>query len=168
MFFFTSAHYGTNMHIPRRYVPLSMTKQDQKRQLRELLRSRETYKRGRYHTRPKLASFRSRPSAHVRRAMAMYHVPTVAPTRALAKATGCSVNALRAIVRKGEGAYYSSGSRPNQTAQSWAYARLASAVTGGNASVVDYHILQQGCDPRRSRALKLARRQKTHKKHLKR
>ena len=37
-------------------------------------------------------------------------------------------------------------SRPNQTPQSWTYARLASAVTGGNASIVDYALVSQ-CDP---------------------
>jgi hypothetical protein len=53
---------------------------------------------------------------------------------------------LRQIVRKGEGAYYSSGSRPNQTPQSWGNARLASSITGGNASAVDFHILDKECD----------------------
>jgi len=60
-------------------------------------------------------------------------------------------------VKKGEGAYYSSGSRPNQTAQSWGYARLASALTGGPSSVIDYHILRDGCASN-SRPLKMARR----------
>ena len=50
------------------------------------------------------------------------------------------MKALKHITKKGRGAYYSSGSRPNQTAQSWARARLASALTGGNASAVDYYI----------------------------
>ena len=59
---------------------------------------------------------------------------------------GCSTDALKEIVRKGEGAYYSSGSRPNQTPQSWGLARLASAVTGGKAAAVDYNILEKGCD----------------------
>ena len=45
--------------------------------------------------------------------------------------------------KKGEGAYYSSGSRPNQTARSWGIARLASAITGGKSSKVDYHLLKQ-------------------------
>jgi hypothetical protein len=69
------------------------------------------------------------------------------PNAALAKATGCSVGSLRKIVKKGEGAFYSSGSRPNQTPQSWGYARLASAITGGKAAAVDYTILQNGCKP---------------------
>jgi hypothetical protein len=49
-------------------------------------------------------------------------------------------------VRKGEGAYYSSGSRPNQTGQSWGLARLGSAITSGKAAVVDFDILDKGCD----------------------
>ena len=85
----------------------------------------------------------------------MYKVKTVAPSKELAKKTGCTMAALNRIVQKGEGAYYSSGSRPNQTPQSWGLARLASAVTGGNAAVVDYAILEEGCDPSK-KALKLA------------
>ena len=67
------------------------------------------------------------------------------------------MQALKKIVNKGEGAYYSSGSRPNQTPQSWGYARLASALTAGNASRVDYDILEKGCG-KNSRALKMARK----------
>jgi hypothetical protein len=81
----------------------------------------------------------------------------------MAKKTGCTLAALKHIVKKGEGAYYSSGSRPNQTPQSWGLARLASAVTGGNAAIADYAILQQGCDPTK-KALKLARRLKSAKR----
>ena len=41
------------------------------------------------------------------------------------------------ILAKGKGAYMSSGSRPNQTPDSWANARLASVLTGGKALKVD-------------------------------
>ena len=44
------------------------------------------------------------------------------------------------ILSKGRGAYYSSGSRPNQTASSWAYARLASVIVGGPARKIDKDI----------------------------
>jgi len=71
-------------------------------------------------------------------------------------ATGCSQKALAKIVNKGAGAYYSSGSRPNQTAQSWGIARLASAITAGKAAAVDYTILERGCKPS-SKALRLAK-----------
>jgi len=77
----------------------------------------------------------------------MYHVDRIVPNAALAKATGCSVGTLQKIVKKGEGAFYSSGSRPNQTPHSWGYARLASAISGGKAAAVDYAILKNGCKP---------------------
>lgn len=41
------------------------------------------------------------------------------------------------IMEKGMGAYFSGGSRPNQTPSSWKYARLASVITGGGARKVD-------------------------------
>ena len=54
---------------------------------------------------------------------------------------------METILRKGRGAYYSSGSRPNQTAESWARARLASSVTGGKAAKYDYkHLEEGGCN----------------------
>ncbi len=91
------------------------------------------------------------------RAKQIYKVDAIKPSTSLAKKTGCSINSLREIERKGEGAYYSSGSRPNQTASSWGRARLASSITGGKSSAVDLHILEKGCK-KNSRALKLARK----------
>ena len=61
------------------------------------------------------------------------------------------------MVQKGQGAYYSSGSRPNQTGHSWGYARMASAITGGKASAVDFHILKEECK-KDSKALRLAKK----------
>ena len=49
-------------------------------------------------------------------------------------------------MRKGKGAYFSSGSRPNQSAQSWGLARLASSITGGKAAAVDYNIINASCN----------------------
>ena len=77
----------------------------------------------------------------------------------MSKATGCKKDALAKIINKGAGAYYSSGSRPNQTAQSWGIARLASAITSGKAAAVDYNILEKGCKPK-SKALTLAKKAK--------
>ncbi len=44
------------------------------------------------------------------------------------------------VVRKGKGAYYSSGSRPNQTSESWGRARMYSYIMGGPTRKVDNHI----------------------------
>lgn len=47
---------------------------------------------------------------------------------------------INKILSKGRGAYYSSGSRPNQTPSSWAYGRLASVIMNGPARKVDMDI----------------------------
>jgi len=119
------------------------------------MRSRRLYKRGIYLSRPRV-NYPERKSRHIRNAMNMYGVQ-IKPNRALARATQCTQKSLEKIVNKGRGAYYSSGSRPNQTAESWGLARLASAITGANASKVDYHILKKGCRTT-SRALRLAQK----------
>ena len=53
------------------------------------------------------------------------------------------ISLLDKILSKGRGAYYSSGSRPNQTADSWARARLASVIMGGKARQVDKEIWEK-------------------------
>lgn len=145
------------MKVTRRYVPMRLTPSDRKKQLRELRASRRLYREGIYHNRPAVRSFRTRPSGHVARARAVYGLQDIVPSPALSKATGCTQKALAKIVNKGAGAYYSSGSRPNQTAQSWGNARLASAITAGKASAVDFSILERGCKPD-SKALRLAKK----------
>ena len=143
------------MSIPIRYIPKHLSQRDTRKQRKNLLKSRKMYKKGKYYQRPSVKSFKSRPSSHVRRARIEYNVNSIRPTTLLSRRTGCSLDALEQIVNKGRGAYYSAGSRPNQTAESWGIARLASSITGGNSSVVDYHILTDSCK-KNSRALKLA------------
>jgi hypothetical protein len=147
------------IRVPVRYIPKNLTRSDRKKQIRMLKRSRSLYKRGKYYTRKRVPSFKSRKSSHLSRARTLYGVEKITPNEELARATGCSVEALEKIVNKGEGAYFSSGSRPNQTAQSWGYARLASAITSGNAAIVDYHIIDEGCDHSKP-AFKLAEKRR--------
>ena len=46
------------------------------------------------------------------------------------------------IIDKGKGAYYSSGSRPNQTPTSWGLARLASVILNGPSRKIDkYNVI---------------------------
>jgi hypothetical protein len=58
----------------------------------------------------------------------------------LARKTQCKRSALEKIVNKVRGAYFSSGSRPNQTSSSWDYARLASVIMNGKARKYDKKI----------------------------
>lgn len=145
------------MNFIKRYLPDTLSRRDRTRQRKELTKSRRLYKQNKYYTRKSVKSFTSKPSKHVDNAQRLYHIQNIRPTRELSRRTGCSLKGLRQIVRKGEGAYYSSGSRPNQTPQSWGYARLASAITGGNASAVDFHIIDKECD-RRKPAYRLAQK----------
>ena len=154
--------YVPNKYVPRRYIPTKLTQTDKKKQREMLKKSRRQYKQGKYYTRKRIKSFKSKPSNHVLNAKRLYKVNKIKPSRTLAIKTGCSLRSLREIVKKGEGAYFSSGSRPNQTAQSWGYARLASSITSGKSAAVDYNILEKGCK-KTSKALRLAK--KSRKKH---
>jgi DNA-binding Xre family transcriptional regulator len=133
--------------INLRYLPKKLSKKDKITQSKMLLKSQKLYKKGVYYTRKPVKSFKSKPSSHILKAKKMYNVDKIGATNQLSKKTGCSKSALAKIINKGEGAYFSSGSRPNQTAQSWGVARLASTLTSGKAAAVDFNILEKGCKP---------------------
>ena len=133
------------MKIPIRYLPKNLSKKDKKKQVQMLLKSRKLYKKNKYFTRKKVVSYKSKTSNHILNARKIYGVEKIIPSKELASKTGCTVVALKKIVNKGAGAYFSSGSRPNQTGQSWGLARLASSITGGKAAAVDYDIINKGC-----------------------
>ena len=150
--------------IPLKYIPLRLSRKDRKKQRTMLQASRRAYKRGTYLSRAPLSSYPHRPSPHLEKARRLYGVEIMTPTKKLAQQTGCSVSALKQIIRKGEGAYFSSGSRPSQTAQSWGLARLASSITGGKAAAVDFSILEKGCDHKK-KAYRLALQSRKKNKH---
>lgn len=156
--------------VPIRYVPWRLSAANKVTQKAELRKSRKAYREGinkkgksgkshRYYTRKKIPSFKSKESPHIIKARKIYRVETIKPSPELAKATKCKMRTLRRIEQKGQGAYFSSGSRPNQTAHSWGRARLASAITGGKASAVDLKLLEAGCE-KGSKALKMAQKAK--------
>lgn len=147
----------------KRYIPKQLTKKDKQKQKYNLDKSKKMYKKKKYYTRKKVSSFKSKPSKHLLKVQQIYKINKVVPSASLAKKTGCSLDSLKQIEKKGQGAYFSSGSRPNQTAHSWGRARLASSITGGKSAAVDYLILKNGCK-KNSKALKLANKsRKIHK-----
>jgi hypothetical protein len=145
--------------INMKYLPKNLSLKDKKIQSKMLQKSQKMYKKGVYYTRKRVHSFHSKKSKHVIKALKMYNVQKIGATNELARKTKCSKVSLQKIINKGEGAYYSSGSRPNQSAQSWGVARLASAITSGKAAIVDYHILEKGCQ-KSSKALRMANKMK--------
>lgn len=145
------------MNVPIKYIPKRLSKKDKAKQKKQLKKSRAAYKKGIYIDRKPLTSFKNKKSQHLINAEKLYKINKVVINNNLAKKTGCSIKALNKIVKKGIGAYYSSGSRPNQSAHSWGIARLASSISGGKAAAIDYNILEEGCI-KNSKALKLAKK----------
>lgn len=152
------------VNVPIKYVPKKLSRKDKKKVKKMLKKSRRLYKQGKYFTRKKVKSFKSKVSPHILKARKIYKIDNIKPNKNLAKKSGCSLKGLKQLVKKGQGAYYSSGSRPNQTGHSWGYARMASSITGGKAAAVDFHILKKECS-KSKKAYKLAL--KARKKHKK-
>ena len=151
-----------SLKFPIRYLPRSLTQKDKSSQIKMLMKSKNLYKKHKYYTRKRLSSYKNKKSNHILNARKIYNISTITPSKELSVKTGCSLDTLNEIIKKGEGAYYSSGSRPNQTAKSWGFARLASSITGGKSAAVDYNILNIGCNHKK-RAFILAN--KSRKKY---
>ena len=155
--------------VPVNYIPRGLTKKQRAFQRKELKRSRKGYLKKQYYTRKRVPGYKSRRTSWAKRAEKIHGIKDIKTStiKKISKATRCSKKSLNDIVKKGMGAYFSAGSRPNQTAHSWGYARLYSAISGGPASKVDMHILEKGCK-KNSKALKLAKstRKKTRKKTI--
>ncbi len=118
--------------IKKEYAPKSLTPADRKKQVKSIKEGKE---------RPKVDSFKSKRSGHVIKFEKRYG--TKITNDAFISKNLLSRTGINKILSKGRGAYYSSGSRPNQTAASWSRARLASALTGGSAARVDKDILEK-------------------------
>lgn len=111
------------------YVPKELTEKDKKKQIKSI---KEKTKR------PKLESFTSKRSSWVEKFEKKYG--TKITDKKFINENILKTKGINEIIKKGQGAYFSSGSRPNQTPFSWAYARLASVIMGGSARKVDKSI----------------------------
>ena len=120
------------MKYKKTYVPPSLTAEDKKKQIKSI---KEKTKR------PKLDSFKSKRSGHVANFEKRYGYKISNFSRISKEII--TKKGIDEIMSKGRGAYYSSGSRPNQTPTSWALARLASVIMGGKARQVDKKIWEK-------------------------
>jgi len=114
------------------YVPKTLTKEDKKKQIKSIKDKTD---------RPKLESFKSKRSSHVIKFEKKYK--TKITDEKFINDNILKKQGQLEILKKGMGAYYSSGSRPNQTPESWAYARLASVIMNGAARKVDMKIWEK-------------------------
>jgi hypothetical protein len=118
--------------IPKQYVPKSLTPADRKKQIKSIKEGKD---------RPKVDSFKSKRSSWVVKFEKKYGEKI--NNDAFISKNIISKTGINKILDKGRGAYYSSGSRPNQTAESWARARLASVIMGGAARRIDKDIWEK-------------------------
>jgi hypothetical protein len=93
-------------------------------------------------------SFKTRKSSYTTRFNSKYGkqvdaLPGGRSVENISKVTKIPQGALEEVFQKGVAAYYNGGSRPNQTPESWAYARVYSYILGGNTRKVDDHITQK-------------------------
>ena len=147
--------------LPKKYIPKSLSKKDRKKWASEINKTHKAYKSGKYLKRKNVKTHKNKQSPHIKKAKSMYKIENMSDLKKVSKKVGCSKETLEKIYKKGSGAWFS-GSRPNQTQQSWALARVASAITGGGASWVDKNELINGCK-KNSKALKLMRKKRNKK-----
>lgn len=119
--------------LPKKYVA-GLTAKQKEKQIKEIEKSKEVYKKtGMVRVREKVSETKKH-SPHTIKFQRIYGYPVTDIKKVKEEFPHTDVDT---IIKKGKGAYASGGSRPNQTPQSWAFARLASVLTAGKAMIVD-------------------------------
>ena len=120
--------------IPQQYLA-NLTRQQKARQTALINKAKKEYEQtGMVQDRPKVSATPTKRSSHAVRFEKKYGFPIT--DKAKVKATFPDTD-VDTILSKGVGAYGSSGSRPNVSVAQWAYARLASVLTGGPSLRID-------------------------------
>lgn len=130
------AHMLSNFQggsIPAQYTE-GLSPTEKKEQIALIKQSQEEYAKGNVEDRPRVSEKPTRRSKHVIKFENKYGFPIT--DIAKVKATFPDTD-IDKILSKGAGAYGSSGSRPNVSVAQWAYARLASVLTGGPSLRID-------------------------------
>ena len=117
---------GETRNIPKRYLPDSLSKSERQKQIKSIFEGKE---------RPK-TKVKEKKSTWTTQFDKEYgdQLDAMKGKRSksnIAKVTGIPLKAINEVYKKGEGAFYSSGSRPNQTASSWARGRIYAYIMGG-------------------------------------
>lgn len=117
---------GETRNIPKRYLPDTLSKSERQKQIKSIFEGKE---------RPK-TKVKEKKSTWTTQFDKEYgeQLDAMKGKRSksnIAKVTGIPLKAINEVYKKGEGAFYSSGSRPNQTASSWARGRIYAYIMGG-------------------------------------
>ena len=125
----------------KKYVPKNLSTKEKTKQRKILKERKEKAKKGVF-VEKKLNKKKTKESSYTTRFKNKYKLSSYSLS-SIAKATGIPLKALQEVKKKGMGAYYSEGSRPNTTAVQWAMARVYSYILGGGARRVDKAITQK-------------------------
>ena len=117
--------------LPKKYVPKGLSPSDKKKQIKSIKEGKD---------RPKV-DYENKRSSYVVKFEKKYGKKIT--DKKWISQNVLKMSGINKILAKGRGAYYSGGSRPNQTKDSWAYARLASVIVGGKARQVDKAIWEE-------------------------
>jgi hypothetical protein len=117
---------GETRDIPKRYLPDTLKGKDRQAQIKSIFEGKK---------RPK-TKVKERKSSWTIAFTKKYgdeldKMKGKRSKRNIAKVTGIPFKAIDEVYKKGEGAFYSSGSRPNQTPSSWARGRIYAFIMGG-------------------------------------
>ena len=119
-------------NINPKYIPETLSDKDLEKQVKSIKEGKE---------RPKVESFQSKRSSHVKKFEEKYG--TKISDFDFIEKNILKKKGIDDILAKGIAAYYSSGSKPNQTPTSWSRARLASVIMGGKARKIDKKIWEK-------------------------
>ena len=130
---------GETRNIPKRYIPDTLSKADRAKQIKSIFEKTN---------RPKV-EVKKRKSKWTNAFDKEYgkeidKLKGGRSKRNIAKVSGVPFKAIDEVYKKAEGAFYSSGSRPNQSATSWALGRTYAYIMGGKAvRKLDDHITKK-------------------------
>ncbi len=122
---------GESKMVPKTYVE-GLKGYERRKQIKSIFEGKQ---------RPKVKGFKSERSSYVKNFEKKYGTKITDKefiTKNIISETGREM-----IIKKGKGAFFSSGSRPNQTPFSWGLSRLASVIMGGPARKVDKDIWEK-------------------------
>ena len=122
---------GESKMVPKTYVE-GLKGYERRKQIKSIFEGK---------SRPQVKGFKSQRSSHVKNFEKKYGTKITDKefiTKNIISETGREM-----IIKKGKGAFFSSGSRPNQTPFSWGLSRLASVIMGGPARKVDKDIWEK-------------------------
>ena len=130
---------GETRNIPKRYLPDTLSKADRQKQIKSIFEKTD---------RPKVKA----PKRKRKWTLAfdkeygkeIDKLKGGRSKRNIAKVSGIPFKAIDEVYKKAEGAFYSSGSRPNQSATSWVLGRSYAYIMGGEAvRRLDNHITKK-------------------------